>query len=206
MKRRYGETTVGSTARIADAFPLLTSLLAQKDRHTADHCSRVMWYAARMADAMNLAKSTIRAVRHAALVHDVGKVHIPDGILNYPGKLDDASMKLVRTHALRGEEILRRFPGQHMREVATLVGAHHERFDGTGYPRRLRGGAIALGARIIAVCDAFDAMTAGRCYRVPRSHGRAIEELIACAGTQFDPDVVTAFVSIVDDQRFRVSS
>lgn len=195
-----------ATQPIADAFPLLTSLLAQKDRHTADHCSRVMWYAGRTAYAMKLAETTVSAVRYAALVHDVGKVHIPDAILNHPGKLDDASMQLVRTHALRGEEILCRFPGPHMREVATLVGAHHERFDGTGYPRRLRGDAIPLGARIISVCDAFDAMTGGRCYRPVWSYGRAIEELVACAGTQFDPDVVEAFISIADDRVFRISS
>jgi HD-GYP domain-containing protein (c-di-GMP phosphodiesterase class II) len=185
---------------------LLTSLLAQKDRHTADHCSRVMWYAARTALAMSLAKPAMAAVRHAALVHDVGKVHVPDSILNHPGKLDEASMVLVRTHALRGEEILRRFPGAHMREVAKLVGAHHERFDGTGYPRRLSGDAIPLGARIIAVCDAFDAMTGGRCYRPSWSYGRAVEELIACAGTQFDPNVVAAFISITDERIFRISS
>lgn len=206
MKARYGQATVSSPAHFADAFPLLTSLLTQKDRPTADHCSRVMWYAGRTASAMGLAKPTVNAVRHAALVHDVGKVHIPDRILNYPGKLDDASMELVRTHALRGEEILRRFPGHHVREIATLVGAHHERFDGTGYSRGLHGRAIPLGARIIAVCDAFDAMTGGRCYRPTWNYGRAIEELIACAGTQFDPDVVATFISIVDERIFRISS
>ena len=195
-----------TSSNVADAFPLLTSLLAQKDRHTADHCSRVMWFAGRTAAALGLAKPTVNAVRQAALVHDVGKVHVPDSILNYPGKLDEISMELVRTHALRGEEILRRFPERHMREIATLVGAHHERLDGTGYPRRLRGEAIPLGARIIAVCDAFDAMTGGRCYRPTWNYGRATEELIACAGTQFDPDVVTAFISIVDERIFRISS
>lgn len=206
MNCGYANSAVRPTSHVNDALPLLTSLLAQKDRHTADHCSRVMWYAGRMADAMGLADPAASIVRHASLVHDVGKVHIPDAILNYPGKLDDSSMELVRSHALRGEEILRRFPGRRMREVAALVGAHHERFDGTGYPRGLRGSAIPLGARIIAVCDAFDAMTAGRCYRPAWSYGRAVEELIACAGTQFDPDVVTAFISISDERIFRISS
>lgn len=165
-----------------------------------------MWFAGRTAAALGLATPRVNALRQAALVHDVGKVHVPDNILNYPGRLDEVSMDLVRAHALRGEEILCRFPGDHMREVATLVGAHHERFDGTGYPRQLRGSAIPLGARIIAVCDAFDAMTAGRCYRPIWNYGRATEELIACAGTQFDPDVVTAFISIVDERIFRISS
>lgn len=83
---------------------------------------------------------------------------------------------------------------------------HHERFDGTGYPRGLRGDGIPLGARIVAVCDAFDAVTAGRCYRSAWSYGRAIEELVACAGTQFDPDVVNTFISISDERIFRISS
>jgi HD-GYP domain-containing protein (c-di-GMP phosphodiesterase class II) len=165
-----------------------------------------MWYAGRIADAMGLAQSAIAIVRYASLIHDVGKVHVPDAILNYPGKLDDESMELVRSHALRGEEILKRFPGRKMHEVAMLVGAHHERFDGTGYPRGLSGESIPLGARIIAVSDAFDAMTAGRCYRRAWSFGRAIEELIGCAGTQFDPNVVATFVSISDERIFRISS
>lgn len=165
-----------------------------------------MWYAGRIAYAFDLDERAVNVVRHASLLHDVGKVHIPDAILNHPGKLDDASMELVRSHALRGEEILRRFPGRHMREVAKLVGAHHERFDGTGYPRGMKGSDIPLGARIIAVCDAFDAMTASRCYRPGWSFGRAIEELVVCAGTQFDPDVVTTFISISDERIFRISS
>lgn len=165
-----------------------------------------MLYAGHIANAMGLAQPAVTIVRHASLVHDVGKVHVPDWILNYPGKLDEASMALVRTHALRGEEILRRFPGRHMQDVSILVGAHHERFDGTGYPRRLPGETIPLGARIIAVCDAFDAMTASRCYRLPLSYERALDELVACAGTQFDPDVVTAFVSLTNARIFRISS
>jgi putative nucleotidyltransferase with HDIG domain len=197
---------VKPTAHLPDALPLLTSLLKQKDRHTADHCSRVMWYAGRIAYAMDLPEAAVDVVRHASLLHDVGKVHIPDAILNHPGKLDDSSMELVRSHALRGEEILQRFPGSHMREVAKLVGAHHERFDGTGYPRGTKGNGISLGARIIAVCDAFDAMTAGRCYRAGCSFNRAIEELAVCAGTQFDPDVVSTFISINDERTFRISS
>ena len=195
-----------STAHLPDTLALLTSLLAQKDRRTAEHCSRVMWYAGRIAYEMNLEESAIVVVRDASLLHDVGKVRVPDAILNHPGKLDDAWVELVRSHALHGEQILLRFPGRHMRDVAKLVGAHHERFDGTGYPRGLRGSGIPLGARIIAVSDAFDAMTARRPYRSGWSFGRAIEELMACAGTQFDPDVVATFISINDERIFRISS
>jgi putative two-component system response regulator len=207
MKLAY---SVGIVARpgagSADPLPLLTSLLTQKDRHTADHCTRVMWYAGRIAQAMDLPEQEVAVVRHASLVHDVGKVRIPDEVLSFPGTLDEDAMELVRSHALRGEEILQRFPGHHMQTVAALAGAHHERFDGTGYPRRLFGCNIPLGARIIAVCDAFDAMTAGRCYRPAWSYGRAVEELIACSGTQFDPEVVALFISISDERIFRISS
>lgn len=195
-----------SNTHTQSLLPLLTSLLAQKDGRTADHSSRVRRYAVRTARVLGLPKPAIGIVRHAAVLHDIGKVHIPDDLLNYPGKLDSASMELLRSHALRGEEILRRFPGRHMHEIATLAGAHHERFDGEGYPRGLSGDAIPIGARIIAVCDAFDAMTAVRCYRPPWTRKRAIEELIARAGTQFDPDVVSAFISITDVRIFRSSS
>jgi two-component system cell cycle response regulator len=154
-----------------------------------------MWYAGRIAYAMDLLAEEVDAIAHASLVHDIGKVPIPDAILNHPGELDAQALELVRSHARLGEEILRPFPGRHMQRVAVLVGAHHERFDGSGYPRGLAGTKIPLGARIIAVCDAFDAMTAGRCYRPAWPHGRAIEELIACAASHFDPDVVTVFLS-----------
>jgi putative nucleotidyltransferase with HDIG domain len=185
---------------------LLISLLAQKDGRTAQHSSRVRRYAGRTARVLGLAKPAMAILGQAAVLHDIGKVHIPDEILNYPGKLDAASMALLRSHALRGEEILQRFPGRRMREVATLAGAHHERFDGSGYPRGLSGDAIPIGARIIAVCDAFDAMTAVRSYRHPWTRDRAIGELIARAGTQFDPDVVAAFISIPGIRIFRRSS
>jgi putative two-component system response regulator len=153
-----------------------------------------------------LGKPAVGVVRQAAVLHDIGKVHIPDEILNFPGKLDSASMELLRSHALRGEEILQRFPGGRMREIATIAGTHHERFDGSGYPRGLSGDAIPIGARIIAVCDAFDAMTAVRSYRRPWGRERAVEELIARAGTQFDPDVVAAFISTIGMRIFRRSS
>lgn len=189
----------------SNVLPLLTSLLAQKEGHTAGHSARVRRCVGRTAGVLGLSKAAVGIVRDAAVLHDIGKVHIPDDLLNYPGKLDAASMELLRSHVVRGEEILRRFPGPRMREVATLAGAHHERFDGSGYPRGLSGDAIPLGARIIAVCDAFDAMTAVRSYRSRLTRERAIEELIARAGTQFDPDVVTAFISITGHD-FRNSS
>jgi two-component system, cell cycle response regulator len=131
----------------------------------------------------------------AAELHDIGKVAVPDAVLHKPGPLDDAEWDLMRQHSVIGERILGAAPA--MRPVARLVRASHERFDGGGYPDGLAGAAIPLGARIIAVCDGYDAMISDRPYRAPMTSERAIEELRRCAGTQFDPDVVAAFAQAV---------
>lgn len=183
---------------------LLATLLRQKDNATSKHCDRVMHYAVRVGTQVGVIGKALDTLRNAALLHDVGKIHVPDDILNYPGPLDATSLALVRTHALRGEEILRRFTDPHVQDIARIAGAHHEWFDGSGYPRGLRGENIPLAARIIAICDAFDAMTAGRQYQPPRSHDAAAEELMAFAGRQFDPRLVSAFVATLDVQTSRV--
>ncbi len=126
----------------------------------------------------------------AAELHDVGKLGIPDAILDKPGPLDDDEWQLMRQHSAIGERILNADPV--MQPVARLVRASHERWDGTGYPDGLAGTAIPLGARIIAACDALDAMTSDRCYQSGRTLPDALAELRRCAGTQFDPDIVTA--------------
>ncbi len=132
----------------------------------------------------------------AAELHDVGKLGIPDAILDKPGPLDDEEWRLMRQHSAIGERILNADPV--MQPVARLVRAGHERWDGTGYPDGLAGTAIPLGARIIAACDALDAMISDRCYQSARSLAEALAELRRCAGTQFDPDVVTALCARLD--------
>lgn len=174
---------------------LLASLLEQKDEGTAGHCDRVLHYAENLALAVGVGGDELRVVRRAALMHDIGKVGVPEDILNHPGALDAKQMEVVREHAKCGENLLNRLPGSHMHAVAQAVGGHHEWYDGGGYPRGLTGDAIPRAARIISICDAFDVMTAGRAYRPAWSHGRATEELIAFAGRQFDPDLVQMFVS-----------
>ena len=138
-------------------------------------------------------------VARAAELHDVGKIAVPDAILDKPGALDPVEWSFMRRHPLIGERILLAAPA--LRPVARLVRSSHERFDGTGYPDGLRGDEIPLGARVVAVCDAFDAMTTARPYREAVTEADAIQELRACAGTQFDPMVVEAFCRVIARER-----
>jgi diguanylate cyclase (GGDEF)-like protein len=135
-------------------------------------------------------------VAHAAELHDVGKIAIPDAILEKAGPLDEKEWAFMRRHTIIGERILMAAPS--LRSVAKLVRSSHERWDGGGYPDGLGGEEIPLGARVVAVCDAFDAMTTNRPYRHRVNDPVALEELLACAGTQFDPDVVQAFVRVLE--------
>jgi diguanylate cyclase (GGDEF)-like protein len=138
-------------------------------------------------------------VARAAELHDVGKIAVPDAILDKPGALDPVEWGFMRRHPLIGERILLAAPA--LRPVARLVRSSHERWDGTGYPDGLRGDEIPLGARVVAVCDAFDAMTTERPYREPVSEADALAELRRCAGTQFDPMVVEAFCRVMTRER-----
>ena len=140
---------------------------------------------------LNLSNEALDELTRAAELHDVGKMAIPDAVWNRPGPLGEKDLELVRQHTIVAERILNVAPP--MRGVARLVRASHERYDGEGYPDRLVGDEIPLGARIITVCDAFEAMIAERCYREPLEVPEALAELRRCAGTQFDPKVVEAF-------------
>src|SRR4051794_20780568 len=134
-------------------------------------------------------------VARAAELHDVGKVGIPDAILDKPGRLDEDEWEFMRQHTILGERILNAAAA--LRPVAQLVRSSHERWDGTGYPDKLRGADTPLGSRIIAVCDAYEAMTSDRAYRSALAPEVAAEELRASAGTQFDPEVVDAFLDAI---------
>lgn len=173
---------------------LLSELVASRDPASAAHQHRTMHLAERLAIAADVDALTLRVVRRGAILHDIGKIAIPEHILWKPARLNDEEFDLVRTHAKVGEELVGRLPGALMRTVAEAVGAHHERIDGSGYPRGLSGSEIPMAARIIGICDAYDAMTSGRPYALARSRQEALGELIAHAGTQFDPELVEAFV------------
>jgi two-component system, cell cycle response regulator len=187
----YANKNGGRTSARGQSREVLLRALAERDPGLGEHISGVAALAEAVARRLGLDDEQIEHVRHAAELHDVGKMAIPDAILDKPAPLDPAEWEFIRRHTIIGERIVAAAPA--LRPVATLVRSSHERWDGTGYPDQLRGEEIPLGARIVAVCDAFDAMIANRPYRAGMETARAIEELRHCAGTQFDPAVVDAF-------------
>jgi HD-GYP domain-containing protein (c-di-GMP phosphodiesterase class II) len=146
----------------------------------------------RIGESLALDAGDVSRVRMAALLHDIGKVGVPDAILNKPGPLDHGEWEIMRQHPVIGERILRAIPG--MGSVARIVRHEHERWDGGGYPDGLTGPEIPVGARIILACDAYHAMTSNRPYRRAMAHKDAMAELSGNAGTQFDPNVVEVLV------------
>jgi HD-GYP domain-containing protein (c-di-GMP phosphodiesterase class II) len=141
---------------------------------------------------LGLPAAQLLEIRRAAELHDIGKVAIPDSILHAPRALDASEWQYMRQHTLIGERIISE--ASELTGVATIVRSSHERFDGGGYPDGLAGEEIPLGARIVAVCDTYDAIVSDRAYRRGRTHAEALEELERCSGSQFDPAIVAAFL------------
>jgi diguanylate cyclase (GGDEF)-like protein/putative nucleotidyltransferase with HDIG domain len=177
----------------------LASALQERDSYTGDHSESVVEVAGRVAQALGLDSDEVNEVRTAALLHDIGKVGIPDEILHKPGPLDDREWELMRRHPVIGERILRAIPG--LGSVARIVRHEHERWDGRGYPDELAGDDAPIGSRIILACDAYHAMTSDRPYRSAMSHAEAVAELTRNAGTQFDPQVAQALVGYLYGRR-----
>jgi putative nucleotidyltransferase with HDIG domain len=172
----------------------LASAIDAKDEYTRHHSTRVTEYSLKIAAKMGFSEKELGDLELAALLHDVGKIAVPESILNKPGKLTDEEFKLIKEHPVRGEAILS--PVVELKEIARVVRAHHERYDGTGYPDRLKGQEIPLGARIMTIADTYDSITSERPYRKAASHRYAVKEIISCSGTQFDPEVVQGFLEI----------
>jgi len=177
-----------------DTLEALGSALDLKDAETEGHCQRVTAFTISIAKAVGVPLPYLRVLARAAFLHDIGKMAIPDSILSKPGPLDNDEKTIMRTHCQKGYDVLTHIP--FLRDAAEIVLAHQEFFDGTGYPRGLRGEQIPLGARIFSIADALDAMISDRPYRkaLPMSHAR--EEIRRCAGTQFDPKIVEVFNTI----------
>ena len=174
----------------------LSNALEAKDAITSQHTEEVVRLAVGVAAELELDLEAIRSAELGAVLHDIGKVRVPESILNKPGPLTDEEWAVMKTHPEIGEHILR--PIQSLQNILPVVRHHHERWDGTGYPDGLSGRAIPLGARIVAVCDAYRAMTENRPYRAALSGSEARAELEAGAGTQFDEDCVTALFQALD--------
>ncbi|OGD12199.1 MAG: hypothetical protein A2W20_08070 [Candidatus Aminicenantes bacterium RBG_16_66_30] len=172
----------------------LASAIDAKDEYTRHHSTRVTDFSLKIGAKMGFSEKELGDLELASILHDVGKIAVPESILNKPGKLTAEEFTLIKEHPARGEAILS--PVIELKEIARVVRAHHERYDGTGYPDRLKGREIPLGARIMTIADTYDSITSERPYRKAASHRYAVKEIIACSGTQFDPEVVQNFLEI----------
>ena len=197
-ERMYADKAVSSSAGRAQARDVLMQLLSERAPNLHERVAGVGVLATAVAAQLGLNAEQLDELQRAAELHDIGKLAIPDEILNKPGPLSESEWRFMRQHPVIGERILGAAPA--LRPVARLVRASHERWDGTGYPDRISGIKIPIGARIVAVCDAFDAMTSQRRYRTARTQVDAIAELRRCAGTQFDPRVVEAACAVLDSE------
>jgi putative nucleotidyltransferase with HDIG domain len=180
-----------------DTLEALGSALDLKDAETEGHCQRVTAFCISIAKAMEVPADYLPILARAAFLHDIGKMAIPDSILRKPGPLNDEEKQVMRKHCDIGYNMLIRIP--FLRDAAEIVLAHQEFFDGSGYPKKLKGEQIPLGARIFTIADSMDAMISDRPYRkaLPLSHARG--EIKRCSGTQFDPKVVDVFMDIPEE-------
>ena len=195
-ERMYADKARGLGAARAQARDVLMQLLSERTPGLHHHVTSVRSLASLVGSDLGLDSEQIDELLRAAELHDIGKLAVPDQILNKPGPLSESEWRFMREHPAIGERILNAAPA--LRPVARLVRSSHERWDGGGYPDGLAGDKIPLGARIVAVCDAFEAMTCDRCYQHARSQEDAVQELRRHAGTQFDPAVVAAISRALD--------
>ena len=196
-KERYGATLELNRAYRGTVM-LLSDVVEFDDHYTADHSRSVVELAQSVADEMGVDPNGRQELEFAALLHDVGKIAIPKEILNKPAKLNDEEWALMKTHTMEGQYMLDRVGGL-LGRVGEIVRCCHERWDGAGYPDGISGEQIPLAARIVFTCDAYNAMTTDRPYRAALSMDAALAELVAHAGSQFDPNVVSAVIKVVQE-------
>lgn len=185
-----------------DTLAALTSAIDAKDSYTHGHSERVTELSLGLARTLGLAPPVMEDIRLAGMLHDIGKIGIPEAILNKPGRLTNEEFDVIKSHPTLGIRILRKV--EFLGGIVPMIRHHHERFDGRGYPDGLAGEGIPLAARIIAVADTYDAMTSNRPYRQAMAIDDALEEIVRCKGTQFDPQVAEAFVDMIHRQQAEV--
>jgi HD-GYP domain-containing protein (c-di-GMP phosphodiesterase class II) len=194
-QQRLEQTLVLSSAYRGTAL-LLGEVIEVDDAYTGIHSRQVVDSAIALAQALGLDSTQRRNVEFTALLHDVGKIHVPKGILNKPSELDEAEWKIIHRHTIDGERMLKQVGGS-LANVGRFVRSSHERYDGRGYPDQLAGDEVPIESRIVSVCDAYNAMTTDRPYRAAMPEHDALEELRRGAGSQFDPAVVNAFAGLI---------
>lgn len=170
----------------------------KKDHYTKCHCNRVSEYCVLIGKKLGLPQEDIDKLRIGGLFHDIGKIGIPDNILKKESKLTNEEYDEIQTHTSLGVDILTR--NKVFKEIIPIVEYHHEKYDGNGYPFKLKGDEIPLAARITAVADTFDAMTSKRSYRDPIPLTDVVQEFKKCSGTQFDPNIVNTFLDIINNE------
>ncbi|TXK78406.1 HD-GYP domain-containing protein [Paenibacillus sp. N3.4] len=178
----------------------LFNTLRMKDSFTVDHCYNVAFYSSLLGARAGLNEVDIETLKLGALLHDIGKIAIPDHILMKPGRLTDEEFNVIRQHPVIGYKLLKDLPDVEVEDLLPIVRWHHERMDGTGYPDQLHGKDIPLLVRIVSLADAFDAMTSTRVYRDSLHVHEVKEQLLIHAGKQFDENLVQIFLSIIDEQ------
>jgi HD-GYP domain-containing protein (c-di-GMP phosphodiesterase class II) len=190
------------TALRSSVICAFNQLLDLKDLNTGVHSTRLAEWGMRVGQELGLEESELQNLEVAALLHDIGKVGIPDAILRKPGRLDAEEYALMKRHPEYGWAVLRMLPG--FERPALDILHHHENFDGKGYPAGLKGSEIPVVSRIVSVIDAFDAMVSSRPYRVGLPHEEAVRRLIESSGTQFDAAVVNCFISFAQAEMVTV--
>jgi diguanylate cyclase (GGDEF)-like protein/putative nucleotidyltransferase with HDIG domain len=187
-----GDGTLSLPQSILDTVTSLAYAIDAKDQYTQGHSQKVSAYAALLAEALGMTDPEVEEIRLGAILHDVGKVGIPEAILNKVGPLSPDEWETIKTHVSYGGKLLE--PLRPMARIRQMVLHHHEFFDGSGYPDALSGETIPLGARIITIADSYDTITSDRSYKKGRTADEALSELERCANTQFDPRLIAAFV------------
>ena len=175
----------------------IAKTVVARDENTSQHSERVAEYSVLIAKRMGWSKERCEALHKIALLHDIGKLGIPDAVLNKPSRLTDEEYEIMKSHVLIGGDILKDF--SIVQDVADGARYHHERYDGKGYAKGLKGEEIPLNARIIGIADAFDAMTSNRVYRQKMDMDYVLSELHKGSGTQFDPNIVKIMISLIEE-------
>lgn len=195
--KNYREKQKNDVRIILQSMNTFISFIDAKDPYTRGHSRRVAMYAAELAKRMKLSEDEVQNIYYAGLLHDAGKISVPDAVLNKPGKLTDEERKIIQDHTVAGGKMLKQMSS--LRGIRETALYHHERYDGKGYPEGLKGTEIPLYARIVGVADSYDAMSSSRVYRRHLNKDEIIDEIQNGSGTQFDPEIVPYMVDMIND-------